>query len=171
MTAGNGRLSAVAGTTSSSSRVDETARHDRAAALDDAMELIHFAFRRVVEGPDALLGDHGLGRLHHRVLYVLGKNPGLRVLELADLLGVSKQAIHGPLGDLRDRELVDDTVDPDDARARSLRLTSAGARFERRLASLQHAAFEAAFDAAGPRAESAWREVSDLLGGHRRLRR
>lgn len=144
---------------------------DREAALDDAMELIHFAFRRVVAGPDALLAQNGMGRLHHRLLYVLGKNPGLRVLELADILGVSKQAIHGPLGDLKDRELVDDAVDPNDGRARTLQLTAAGTRFERRLAALQHAAFEEAFAEAGRDAEDAWRRVSDLLGGGRRLRR
>jgi DNA-binding MarR family transcriptional regulator len=148
---------------------EDTAEEE--ARLDGAMELIHFAFRRVVAGPDALLGAHGMGRLHHRVLYVLGKNPGIRVLELADLLGVSKQAIHGPLAELRGRELVDDAVDPDDGRARILRLTPQGERFERRLARLQHDAFREAFAQAGPEAEAAWRRVSDLLGGGRRLRR
>lgn len=143
----------------------------REDALDEAMELIHFGFRRVVEEPDALLARHGMGRLHHRVLYVVGRNAGIRVLELAQLLGVSKQALHGPLTDLRRAALVAHVVDPTDGRARALELTATGKRFERTLARLQHERFAEAFDAAGPEAERCWRAVMDRLGGGRRLRR
>lgn len=137
--------------------------------LDEAMELLHFAFRRVIEEPDSVLAEHGFGRLHHRVLYVIGKNPGLTKGELLELLGVTKQAAHAPLRDLVEGELV--RVEPDEAdrRVKRLQLSASGRRFERRLSRYEHRVFEAAFAEAGPRAVEGWRRVMDALGQGRRL--
>lgn len=139
-------------------------------ALDEAMELIHFAFRRVVEAPDRALAERGMGRLHHRILFVVGKNPGIDIGQITDLLGVTKQGVHGPLKDLVDAELVRVDRPEEDRRRKTLFLTPEGERFERHLARLQHAVFAAAFERCGPDAVDGWREVMDTLGGGRRLR-
>ena len=151
-------------------RASEAEPRFSSAELDEAMELLHFAFRRVIEEPDSILSELGLGRLHHRVLYVIGKNKNLAVGALVDLLGVTKQALHGPVKDLVDSELVEVTRDPADRRSKRLRLTSAGRRFERRLSRAEHRVLSAAFDHMGPEAVAGWRKVMDELGQGRRLR-
>lgn len=139
-------------------------------ALDEAMELIHFAFRRVVEAPDRALEKRGMGRLHHRILYVVGKNPGIDIGQITELLGITKQGMHGPLRDLVDAELVRVDRPEEDRRRKVLSLTEDGAEFERHLARLQHAVFAAAFERCGVDAVEGWRVVMDTLGAGRRLK-
>lgn len=148
------------------------ARYDEPdeASLDEAMELIHFAFRRVVEAPDRVLETRGMGRLHHRMLFVIGKNPGIDVTQLLDLLGITKQAGNVPLRQLLEAELVRVERPEEDRRRKLLTLTSSGKRFERRLAHLQHRVFAEAFGQTDPASVEAWRVVMDRLGGGRRLR-
>ena len=138
--------------------------------LDEAMELMHFAWRRIVTEPDRILAERGFGRLHHRVLYVVGRNPGLAVGELLELLDVSKQAIHGPVKALMHAGLLDATRIAGDRRVKTLKLTGAGRRYERRLARAEHRVFADAFERAGPRAVEGWQAVTDALGLGRRLR-
>ena len=139
-------------------------------ALDEAMELIHFAFRRVVEAPDRALEKRGMGRLHHRILYVVGKNPGVDIGQMTDLLGITKQGVHGPLRDLVKADLVRVDRPAEDRRRKTLFLTDEGERFERHLARLQHAVFADAFQRCGVDSVDGWREVMDTLGAGRRLR-
>jgi DNA-binding MarR family transcriptional regulator len=138
--------------------------------LDEAMELIHFAFRRVVAGPDRLLATRGYGRLHHRILYVVGRNPGLSVGDLLALLDVTKQAISAPLRTLVADGLVSAAASPDSRRRKSLHLTAEGRRFEKRVSDLQRGRFAEAFRRCGPDAERGWRVVMDDLAEGGRLR-
>jgi DNA-binding MarR family transcriptional regulator len=138
--------------------------------LDEAMELMHFAFRQVIEAPDRALAERGFSRLHHRILYVAAHNPGIVVGDVVGLLGVTKQAVHRPIRQLCEAELMTIEQGDDDRRTRSLQLTRKGRRFERRLAHMQHRIFRQAFDDAGSGAEKGWRAVMARIGGHRRLR-
>jgi DNA-binding MarR family transcriptional regulator len=138
--------------------------------LDEAMELMHFAFRKVIEAPDRALAERGFSRLHHRILYVIGHNPGIALRDVVTLLGVTRQAAHRPVRELCEANLVSEQRDGDDRRRKSLVLSAAGKRFERRLARMQHRIFDAAFAGAGTGAESGWRDVMDRIGEHRRLR-
>jgi DNA-binding MarR family transcriptional regulator len=139
--------------------------------LDEAMELMHFAWRRVIEAPDQALAKRGMGRLHHRLLYVIGHNSGIDVGQTVALLGITKQAAHGPLKDLLDQGLVEVTRPNGDRRRKQLALTASGRGFERRLARMQHDVFEEAFAAVGgSTTEAAWRAVMNAMGRGRRLR-
>jgi DNA-binding MarR family transcriptional regulator len=133
------------------------------AADADPPALLFFAFRAVTAEPDRMLADLGLGRVHHRILYFVARSPGLRVGGLLATLGVSKQALHGPLRELLGRGLVAATAPALERRARELRLTPEGERLERRLAAAQRRRFARAFRAAGPQAEKGWREVMRRL--------
>ncbi len=62
------------------------------AGLDAAIELMHFAYRELVAKPDRVLAGRGLGRAHHRILYLLAKLRAPSVAELIAALGISKQA-------------------------------------------------------------------------------
>jgi DNA-binding MarR family transcriptional regulator len=143
--------------------LSEDAKLPRQARLDEALELLHFAFRKIVERPDQELAKSGMGRVHHRILYFVGRNPGLRVGDLLDILGVTKQALHGPLLVLVTRGFVERRRDPANQRVKRLVLTKKGAALERRLTGEQRRRFEKVFRACGPRAERAWREVMSAL--------
>ena len=58
------------------------------ADLRPSIELFYFAYRAFTSRPDRILAQRGLGRVHHRILYFVGRNPGLtfdhRKLVVAD---------------------------------------------------------------------------------------
>lgn len=125
--------------------------------------LLHLAFRAVVAQPDAKLATLGLGRVHHRVLFFVAREPGLRVVDLQTRLGVSKQALHGPLKQLIAKKLIAGRVDPDNRRERRLSLTARGSRLEQGLSGHQRQLFMQAFRRSGPRAAAGWRQVMRAL--------
>lgn len=138
----------------------------REAGLNRALELFHFAYRAFTAGPDRILEARGLQRVHHRILYFVGRHPGVAVNGLLEILGVSKQALNAPLRQLLEMRLVDSQTNAVDRRVRELRLTSEGARLEASLSGLQRRRMEEVFREAGPEAETAWREVMGLLAGN-----
>jgi DNA-binding MarR family transcriptional regulator len=135
------------------------------AALDEAQELLFFAFRGLTAEPDRLLEERGLSRVHHRILYFVRRNPGLGPGGLLQIFRVSKQALSRPLRDLAAQGLLRGEPIPENRRRKRLVLTAAGLRLEKRLSELQRTRFAEAFVAAGPAAASGWREVMGLLGG------
>ena len=135
----------------------------RRLALDAAIELTHFAYRAMTARPDALLAARGLSRVHHRILHFVVRLPKPSVSQLLRTLGVSKQALNGPLRDLYAQKLITYTRAPDDARVKNLTLTSEGRKLEARLSALQRAQFAAVFEAEGAAAEEAWSAVMRRL--------
>jgi DNA-binding MarR family transcriptional regulator len=126
---------------------------------DQALALLHFAFRAIVAEPDAKLAKLGLGRVHHRILFFIKQTPGLRVVDLTATLGVTKQSLNGPLGELVRLGFVDKAADARNLREKQLSLTTRGKALERGLSDPQRRAFAAAFRRAGPGAERAWQTV------------
>jgi len=135
----------------------------RRLALDAAIELTHFAYRAMTARPDALLSARGLSRVHHRILHFVVRLPKPSVSQLLRTLGVSKQALNGPLRDLYAQKLITYARAPDDARVKHLSLTSEGRKLEGRLSALQRAQFATVFAAEGEDAEKAWRAVMGRL--------
>lgn len=138
----------------------------REAGLNRALESFHFAYRAFTAGPDRILEAKGLQRVHHRILYFVGRHPGIAVNGLLEILGVSKQALNAPLRQLLEMRLVDSQTNAVDRRVRELRLTSDGARLEASLSGLQRRRMDEVFREAGPEAETAWREVMGLMTGN-----
>lgn len=132
--------------------------------FDHALELMYYAFKRLVEAPDRLLGRHGLARAHHRILYFVARRPGLTVGELLALLEVTKQSLNRPLRTLMAKGLVASREDERDGRIRRLFLSRSGASLEQRLTGMQHRHFAAVFERVGRDRERAWREVMTPLG-------
>lgn len=131
----------------------------RQAALREAIELFFFGYRAFTAHPDGILKRRVLSRVHHRILYFVGRQPGIGVDALLDTLGVSKQALNAPLRRLIELELVAMRVAAGDGRRRELRLTADGERLEEQLTSTQMEQLAAVFDAAGRTAEAGWRDV------------
>ena len=128
-----------------------------------AIELFHFAFRAFTAQPDEILAKMGLGRVHHRILYFVGRSPALRVSDLLATLAVSKQALHGPLRQLVEADLIAVQTDASDGRVRRLSLSRKGSALEQRLSRTQSEILAQAFGASGAEAETGWREVMGKL--------
>lgn len=131
---------------------------------DDALELLYFAFREVVLEPDRVLARRGLGRVHHRVLFMCRRGGDLSLGELMRVLDVSKQALHRPLRELAEAGLLVAEADATDRRTRRLRLTAAGRALEESLSGMQRAAFARAFATVGEPGAEAWARVMAALG-------
>lgn len=133
------------------------------AELDEAQELLFFAFRNLTAEPDRVLAERGLSRVHHRILYFVRRNQGLSPGELLAILRVSKQALARPLRELTAQGLLRGEVVPENRRRKRLTLTPAGLRLERRLSELQRHRFAEVF-ATSPAAARSWAQVMRLLG-------
>ncbi|MGQ7848180.1 MarR family winged helix-turn-helix transcriptional regulator [Granulosicoccus sp. 3-233] len=140
----------------------------RERELRDAIEALFFAYRAFTAEPDDILARRGLGRVHHRILYFVAREPGLSVTRLLEVLAVSKQALNTPLRQLSDSELIHSSPGKDDKRIRQLTLTAAGKRLESQLCRTQTALLDKAFESAGSKAEAGWREVMQQLARNER---
>jgi DNA-binding MarR family transcriptional regulator len=134
--------------------------------LREAIELFYFSYRAFTAGPDRILGERGLGRVHHRVLYFVGRNPGMAVQDLLAVLAVSKQALNAPLRRLIDQDLVAMRPDPADRRFKRLSLTADGRKLEAQLTGRQTRMFDSVFAKSGTTGESAWRAIMRALSSH-----
>lgn len=135
----------------------------REAELNQALELFHFAFRAFTAKPDQLLEARGLQRVHHRILYFIGRNPGIRVSGLLAILGVTKQALHAPLRQLIAMNLIQDSPDATDKRGKCLALSTEGQKLEAALSGAQRKLLAQVFELAGNDGESSWRAVMAQL--------
>lgn len=136
----------------------------REAALREAIEMLYFGYRSFTNGPDRILEDRGLNRIHHRILYFVGRSPGRSVNDLLRVLAISKQALHLPLRQLTELKLVSNNRAEHDGRVRELRLTEEGVRLEETLTGQQMEQLEKVFLDVGKAAESGWRDVMSRLG-------
>ncbi|MCS6854055.1 MAG: MarR family transcriptional regulator [Elioraea sp.] len=136
-----------------------------------AMELLFYGYRDFTAGPDAILAELGMGRAHHRVLYFVGRHPGITVSELLAILRITKQSLGRVLKPLIGGGYVVQSHGRSDRRQRLLSLTPAGEALERRLFESQRALLARAFrDAGGPAVEGFRKVMLGLLGPEARAR-
>lgn len=129
------------------------------AELQASIELFYFAYRAFTSRPDHILEKRGLGRVHHRILYFVGRNQSITVNALLATLKVSKQALNTPLRQLIEMKLVSVALAEHDRRVKQLSLTADGRRLEAQLTATQVKHLADAFAAAGEDAARGWRKV------------
>jgi len=129
----------------------------------EAIEQLYFGYRALTEQPDKILERKGLGRVHHRILYFVGRSPNTTVNALLSTLNVSKQALNMPLRQLIEMGLVAISTAAHDRRVRQLALTRAGQQLEMQLTGTQMVQLQAVFDEVGPQAEAGWHRVMAAL--------
>ena len=132
--------------------------------IRQAIELLFFAYRDFVADPDKVLADYespkgSLGRAHHRVIHFVGRNPGMTVAELLQILQITKQSLARVLRQLIDEGFVVQERGPEDARQRLLSLTAKGEALETALSTPQRARFRRLFEKAGPEASRSFRTL------------
>ena len=130
----------------------------REPELRRGMELLYFGHSHLIRTADQTLGEHGLGRAHHRALYFVARRPDLTVSDLLGLLSITKQSLGRVLTELTDRGLVETRAGERDRRQRLLRLTEAGRAMESDLFEGVRQRMAAAYAQAGQldRAEATW---------------
>ncbi|MGE0767159.1 MAG: MarR family winged helix-turn-helix transcriptional regulator [Hyphomicrobiaceae bacterium] len=101
------------------------------------VELLFFAYRDFVAGPDEILAELGFGRAHHRILHFVDQNPGLRVADLLGILKITKQSLARVLKQLVDEGYILQETGANDRRERRLHLTDKGRCLAQRLLALQ----------------------------------
>ena len=117
--------------------------------LDDAeavalVELLFFAYRDFVADPDHVLEGLGFGRAHHRVLHFVGRDPGMTVASLLEILQITKQSLARVLKELIDKKYVFQNEGEQDRRQRLLHLTPSGETLRKKLIAPQIARFKRA---------------------------
>src|SRR5215813_5562723 len=130
--------------------------------LRQGIELLFFAYRDFTAKADETLLQYGFGRAHHRVIYFVGRNPGMTVSDLLDILKITKQSLSRVLGQLVRQGFIVQRPGTIDRRQRLLSLTELGADLERKLTEEQRALVARAYKAAGAEAVDGFRKV--MLG-------
>ena len=144
--------------------VDSNIPAEEEQRLNQALEALHFGFRAITAHPDERIEALGYSRVHHRILYFVGRNPDCSINELLKIMRVSKQYLNRPLRQLVEDGYIQSRQDTRDRRVKRLRLTSKGQRLEEKLTGQQRAQLAEVFRRAGPEAEAGWRRVMALLG-------
>jgi DNA-binding MarR family transcriptional regulator len=134
----------------------------REEELREAIELLFFAYRDFTGEPDRVLARYDFGRAHHRVIYFVGRNPGITVSDLLRILAITKQSLSRVLGQLVEEGFVAQEQDSKDRRRRLLTLTEKGRGLERDLTERQMTRIARAYREAGPEAVAGFKRV--LLG-------
>lgn len=134
----------------------------REEELRQGIELLFFAYRDFTAEPDALLARYGFGRAHHRVVYFVGRHPGITVSDLLGILRITKQSLSRVLSQLVREGFITQRPGERDRRQRLLELTGKGVDLERQLTEKQRTRIAAAYREAGAEAVEGYRKV--LLG-------
>ena len=130
--------------------------------LRQGIELIFYAYRDFTAEPDAILAKYRFGRAHHRVIYFVGRNPGITVSELLGILKITKQSLSRVLSQLVREEFITQIPGTRDRRQRLLELTPKGEELEKQLTQNQRDRIARAYREAGAEAVEGYRKV--ILG-------
>ncbi|PHZ86254.1 MarR family winged helix-turn-helix transcriptional regulator [Paremcibacter congregatus] len=133
------------------------------------MELLYFGYRDFISWPDDVLQKYGFGRAHHRVLHFVGRNPGLKVAELLDLLNITKQSLSRVLSALVEKGYIRQDIGAEDRRQRLLNLTEQGEELLGKITEHQKEHMLKAFAQAGEdNVEGFWKVLSALINEENR---
>lgn len=139
--------------------------------LLQGIELMYFAYKGFTSDPDRILQNYTYGRAHHRAIHFINRHKGLKVNDLLDILGITKQSLNRVLRQLVDDALVESRVGSKDKRERNLFLTDKGVALERELSDAQRKRMRAAYRSAGPEAVQGFRLVLEkIMDGETRQR-
>jgi DNA-binding MarR family transcriptional regulator len=126
------------------------------------IELLDAAYRAVVEEAEREGLGRGLGRNHRWVLYLVGRHPGITMVELLTRMRVAKQTLSRLLNELVARDLIARQPNVRDRRQRLLELSNEGRELEEALHGRLRRRLARAYRAAGAEAVAGHHQV--LLG-------
>ncbi len=127
--------------------------------LRQGIELLYFSYREFTNEADSILSEQGLGRAHHRVIYFVGRQPGISVSVLLSTLRITKQSLSRVLSQLLREDFVRQRPGQRDRRQRLLELSPKGMKLERQLTENQRKLLARAYREAGAEAVEDFRKV------------
>jgi DNA-binding MarR family transcriptional regulator len=130
--------------------------------LTRGIELLEQAHRALFAQPERVATGLALGRNHWRVLYAIGRHPGITMVELQGSVPLTKQSLSRLLKELVDKGLIARTQNRRDRRQRLLELTQAGRELDEQLNGRLCRQLASAYRAAGAEAVAGYHQV--LLG-------
>ena len=139
---------------------------DKLHDLDAALELMYYGWRGMTLKADDYLAKQGLLRSHHRILYVVARQPDIAIGSLIEVLGISKQALNRPLNHLVERKLLTSRRSPEQHRSKLLRLTDAGKRIEQKASDHERKVMRDAFDRVGAPGAAVWMAVMETIANN-----
>ena len=140
------------------------AQYLRTDAIHGGMDLLMFAHQSHFAHADGTLAEHGLGRAHHRVLYILSRKPGGTVTDLLNILGITKQSLRPITKYLEEKDMVESRSGETDRRTKILYLTSKGKDLENTLSNELYVNMSRAYAAAGKASvEGYWALMQHLM--------
>lgn len=131
----------------------------REEQLNETLMLFYFAYRTFTKEPDRILEQHGIHRLHHRILFFVARKPKISVHELLATLEVTKQALHAPMRQLIEMGYITSEPATHDRRVRELCLTEKGENLEKQLSNVQRGKMNEIFEMLGTESEESWKKV------------
>lgn len=131
----------------------------REEQLNETLMLFYFAYRTFTKEPDRILEQHGIQRLHHRILFFVARKPEISVHELLATLEVTKQALHAPMRQLIEMGYITSEPATHDRRVRELCLTEKGENLEKQLSNVQRGKMNEIFETLGTESEESWKKV------------
>ena len=131
--------------------------------LLQGIELMYFAYKGFTSDPDLILQNYTYGRAHHRAVHFINRRKGLKVNDLLDILGITKQSLNRVLRQLINDGLVESRVGRQDKRERNLFLTDDGEKLDRQLSDAERKRMWSAYREAGPDAVMGFRLVLEKI--------
>lgn len=131
--------------------------------LIEGLELLEFALQRLRADQSVLLDDLNLGRSHQRLLHFIGRQPGITMAELLQIVPLTKQSQSRLLKELSAKNLITQTKDDVDRRQRLLKLTDKGRKIDQQLNDLLRRRLAVAYRAAGAEAVAGHHQVLEGL--------
>jgi DNA-binding MarR family transcriptional regulator len=131
--------------------------------LRKTIEAFYFGYRQFTSIADEVIEERGLNRVHHRILYFVGQNPGIGVGGLLEILQVSKQALNLPLRQLLEMQFITNEVDENDRRIRRLQLSDKGKELEMQLTQMQMSLMEDALNTSPEGSGEGWLSIMTAI--------
>lgn len=131
--------------------------------LIEGLELLEFALQRLLADQSELLDDLGLGRSHQRLLHFIGRQPGITMAELLQIVPLTKQSQSRLLKELAAKGLITQKQGSIDRRQRLLELTEDGEKADQKLNDILRQRIAVAYRAAGVDAVAGYHQVLEGL--------
>jgi DNA-binding MarR family transcriptional regulator len=131
--------------------------------LIEGLELLEFALQSLLDGQAAALDELGLGRSHQRLLHFIGRKPGIAMVDLLQIVPLTKQSLSRLLKELTAKGLITQVQAETDKRRRLLQLTPDGRDVDRRLSDGLRRKLAQAYRAAGAEAVAGYHQVLEGL--------
>ena len=131
--------------------------------LIEGGELLEFALKSLRGDQAAILDELGLGRSHHQLLHFIGRRPGITMVDLLQIVPLTKQSLSRLLKELTAKGLIIQMQDDGDRRQRLLELTPDGQKVDQRLSDVLRRRLAVAYRAAGAEAVAGHHQVLEGL--------